>query len=90
VIKRDILYQEVTLDEYTAMLRNYNLPEDFIWLIRYLFIETLDGRNASMTNDVEKVLGRKPGSIENYINKTYPTGIWNNEIKVLVNEDAVK
>lgn len=79
VVKRNILYQEVTLDEYVAILRSYKISEDFIWLIKYLFTENLDGRNESTTNDVEKVLGRKPGTVENYITKTNQTGIWNNQ-----------
>jgi uncharacterized protein YbjT (DUF2867 family) len=79
VKKQNILYQEVSIDEYVAMLRSYELPEDSIWLIKYLFTEVLDGRNESVTNDIEKVLGRKAKDFGNYVVETLETGIWNNE-----------
>jgi uncharacterized protein YbjT (DUF2867 family) len=77
VKKQNISYQEVPIDEYVAMLRSYQLSEDFIWLIKYLFTELLDGRNESVTNDVEKVLGRKAKDFDNYALETLETGIWN-------------
>jgi uncharacterized protein YbjT (DUF2867 family) len=79
VKKQNILYQEVSIDEYVEMLRSYQLPEDSIWLIKYLFTEVLDGRNESVTNDIEKVLGRKAKDFDNYVVETLETGIWNNE-----------
>lgn len=79
VKKQNILFQEVSIDEYTEMLRSYQLPEDFIWLIRYLFTEVLDGRNESVTHDVEKILGRKAKNFDSYATETLKTGIWTNE-----------
>lgn len=77
-VNRPIVYEEISTEEYEAMLKSYELPEDAVWLITYLFSEVLDGRNESLTNDVEKVLGRKPTSFKGYAEKTIKTGIWNN------------
>lgn len=76
VNKRDISYQEIPIEEYVSVLRNYQLPEDFISLLHYLFTEVLDGRNEFITDDIEMVLGRKAGSFDNYIMKTNETGTW--------------
>ena len=59
------------------MLREYQVHEDEIWLVNYLFTEVLDGRNSSTTNDIEKVLGRKAIDFTEYVVKTAETGIWN-------------
>ena len=75
-INRRITYTEISMDEYVAMLKSYQLPDDFIWLIKYLFSEVLDGRNESLTNDVETILNRKPTSFKEYAIKTAKTGIW--------------
>lgn len=75
-IKRPITFQEVSMQEYVSLLKTYQLPEDFIWLVQYLFTEVLDGRNESLTNDIEKILGRKAASFEDYVSKTVATGIW--------------
>lgn len=77
--KQNILFQEVSIDEYVEMLRSYQLPEDFIWLIRYLFTEVLDGRNESLTHDVEKILGRKAKDFDSYAVETFKSGVWTNE-----------
>ena len=59
------------------MLRQFQIPEDVIWLVNYLFSEVLDGRNASITSDIEKVLGRKPKDFSDYVKETAETGVWN-------------
>ncbi len=74
---RNITFQPLTLEEYTQMLKEYQVPEDHIWLINYLFEQVLDGRNSSITSDIEKVLGRKAKDFSAYAKETAQTGIWN-------------
>ncbi len=73
---RDIQFQPLTLEENVQLLRSFQLPEDYIWLVNYLFEEVLDGRNASITSDIEKVLGRKATDFSVYAKATASTGIW--------------
>lgn len=77
ITKREIIFQAVELEDYVKTLREYQVPEDEIWLVNYLFTEVLDGRNSSITNDIEKVLGRKAIDFTEYVLKTAETGIWN-------------
>lgn len=77
ITEKEITFQSLELDEYLSMLREYQTPEDEIWLINYLFAEVLDGRNSSITNDVEKVLGRKATDFSTYVQNTAKTGVWN-------------
>jgi uncharacterized protein YbjT (DUF2867 family) len=76
-IGRKITFQALTLDEYVEMLREYQVPEDHIWLANYLFTEVLDGRNSSVKNDIEKVLGRKAKDFSEYVKTNANTGVWN-------------
>ena len=77
VTGRDIKFESITMDEYTKMLKEYQLPEDYIWLINYLFTEVLIDKNSIVTNDIEKVLGRKAKDFAEYARETAATGIWN-------------
>jgi uncharacterized protein YbjT (DUF2867 family) len=77
ITKREIIFQAVELEDYVKTLREYQVPEDEIWLVNYLFTEVLDGRNSYITNDIEKVLGRKAIDFTEYVLKTSKTGIWN-------------
>jgi uncharacterized protein YbjT (DUF2867 family) len=74
---RDIKFQPISIEAYTAMLRELQTPKDYLWLIEYLFTNVLDGRNSSTTNDLEKVLGRKPKDFSEYARETAATGVWN-------------
>ncbi|MDQ6470835.1 NmrA family transcriptional regulator [Flavobacterium sp. LHD-80] len=74
---RNITFQGLSLEEYTQMLKEYQVPEDHIWLVNYLFEEVLDGRNSHITSDIEKVLGRKAKDFSAYAKETAKTGIWN-------------
>lgn len=75
-LNREIAYTEISIDEYVATLKSYQLPDDFIWLIQYLFTEVLDGRNESLSNDIDKILGRKPTTFKEYVSKTAKTSVW--------------
>jgi uncharacterized protein YbjT (DUF2867 family) len=75
-LKRDISYTEISMDAYVAALKSYQLPDNFILLMQYLFTEVLDGRNESLSNDIENILGRRPTSFDAYADKTANTGIW--------------
>lgn len=77
VIKKEIVFESLTVEKYINMLREYQLPEDEIWLINYLFSEVMDGRNSSTTNDIEKVLGRKATDFSEYVMETAKSGVWN-------------
>lgn len=72
-----ITFNALSIREYTAMLRDHQVSEDVIWLVDYLFTEVLDGRNSSLTNDIEKVLGRKAKDFSDYAKETAARGIWN-------------
>ncbi len=76
-INRPVVYEEVSMDGYTKILRDYQVPENIIWLMKHLFTEELDGRNESLTQDIEDVIGRKPTTFREYVVKTDQTGVWN-------------
>lgn len=73
---KKIRYEQVSSNEYAAMLKEYGLPEDLISLITYLFGEVLDGRNTGVTDGVQRALGRKPTDFSEYVKKSAATGVW--------------
>jgi hypothetical protein len=53
------------------------VPADFVWLLKHLFTEVLDGRNAHLTDGVRRALGRQPRDFSDYARDAAATGIWN-------------
>lgn len=77
---KTIYYKEISIDDYIITLREYNVPDVIINLITYLFTEVLDGRNESITDGVERALGRKPTDFSEYAKKAAKTGVWNTDL----------
>lgn len=73
---RQIIFEQISIEEYSRMLNEYNVPDYLIELICYLFGEVMDGRNEYITNGVQQILGRKPKNFSEYIQKTIKTGVW--------------
>ncbi len=73
---RDIRYRSVPVGDFTAQLSADGLPGDYVSLVGYLFTSVLDGRNSHLSQDVERLLGRKPRDFADYARETAATGIW--------------
>ena len=79
--ERHLKFQAITQEEYNAMMKAAGIPSDYIWLFDYLFREVLGNpNNQVVTNDVEKVLGRKATDFSTYARVTAKTGVWNQTI----------
>jgi len=74
---RDLRFVQVSPEAYVAALEAEGVPTDIIWLVNYLFTTVLDGRNASLTDGVQRALGRPPKDLADYAGETAATGVWN-------------
>ena len=75
---REIRYTPCSLKQYIESLEGLSVSDDYIWLLDYLFSNVLDAPgNNVVTEDVEKVLGRKPIDFNAYAEETVKTGVWN-------------
>lgn len=73
---REIRYVQVPMEEYVVALEQAQLPPDFVALIKYLFTEVLDGRNAHVTDGVQHALGRAPRDFADYARNATANGAW--------------
>jgi len=55
-----------------AMLKEYGLPDDFIWLLNHLFTEVL-GSKAQLGDGVQRALGRQPRDFTDYAREAAAT-----------------
>jgi uncharacterized protein YbjT (DUF2867 family) len=75
-VGRPVAYQQVPVDDYTAEARRQGVPEGVAWLLTYLFGTVLDGRNASLGDGVERVLGRPAKDFADYARDAAAAGAW--------------
>ncbi|TJY35939.1 NmrA family NAD(P)-binding protein [Pontimicrobium aquaticum] len=78
---RDIVFTPIALPAYVNVMKQQGVPADYVWLIEYLFSEVLgDPKNSEITNDIEKVLNRKPIDFSEYVKETATSGVWNPKV----------
>ena len=56
----DIRYRQVTGTAFTAARVAESVPDEYVWLLDYLFGTVLDGRNEYVADGVQRALGREP------------------------------
>ncbi|GAA4845120.1 NAD(P)H-binding protein [Luteimicrobium xylanilyticum] len=76
---REIGYTSVPADDYAAALTAEGVPADVTDLLTYLFTTVLDGRNAQVSDGVQRVLGRPARDFADYAHDTAATGVWTSE-----------
>jgi len=77
-VGRDINYVPITIEEFKQGMKAAGLPDSYVWLFGYLFKEVLGNPdNQEVSSDIEKVLGRKAISFDDYVTKTVDSGVWN-------------
>jgi uncharacterized protein YbjT (DUF2867 family) len=74
---REIRYVQIPPEQYTSALTAHDVPADFVRLLTYLFTTVLDGRNAHLTDGVQRALGREPRDFTDYARDAAATGVWN-------------
>ncbi|MFQ6026339.1 MAG: NAD(P)H-binding protein [Dehalococcoidia bacterium] len=74
-VGRDIRYMRVSADQYASALEA-ELPPEFVWLVKYIFTNVLDGRNAYLTDGVQRALGREPRDFADYARNAASSGVW--------------
>ncbi|MHA7901418.1 MAG: NAD(P)H-binding protein [Henriciella sp.] len=73
---REIQYIDVPHDAFVAEVANSGAPKDVVWMLDYLFATVLDGRNAHLTDGVQRALGRPPKDFADFARDVAATGIW--------------
>ncbi len=74
---RTIRYTPVPHDAFVQSVADSGAPQDVLWMLDYLFATVLDGRNAYITDGVQRALGREPKDFADYAKDVAGTGRWN-------------
>lgn len=73
---RDVRYVPVEVDDYLAALRGHGVPPVYVMLLETLTREVLDGRNAYLSDGVERALGHPPRDFRDFARQAAATGVW--------------
>ncbi|GGT42143.1 NmrA family transcriptional regulator [Streptomyces chromofuscus] len=73
---RELTYRPVSAAEYGARLAGFGEPPEAVDLLVDVFETLLDGRNAHLSDGVERVLGRPPRDFTRFATEAAAAGTW--------------
>jgi uncharacterized protein YbjT (DUF2867 family) len=73
---RELRYVPVSPEQYASVLAEH-IPAEHVAMLAEMFTRVLDGRNAHLTDAVERALGRRPRDFSEYARDAAAAGIWN-------------
>ena len=73
---REIEFVPVPHEAFVKEVADSGAPKDVVWMLDYLFATVLDGRNAYLTDGVQRALGRPPKDFADYAREIAASGIW--------------
>jgi uncharacterized protein YbjT (DUF2867 family) len=73
---RDIRYVPVSAEEYLTGAIATGTPPELARMLTELFATVLDGRNASLTDGVQRALGRPARDFADYARSVAASGVW--------------
>jgi len=73
---RTLRYEQIEPQQFASLLEGNGVPADVVALVTYLFTTVLDGRNAQLTDGVQRALGREPRDFADYARAAAATGVW--------------
>ena len=74
--RRNVAFVQIPHDAFVAGAIESGAPKDVIWMLDYLFSTVLDGRNAYLTDGVQRALGRAPRDFSDFAREIAATGAW--------------
>jgi len=75
-IGTDIKYISIPHEAFISSITDSGAPKEVAWLLDYLFTTVLDGRNAYLTDGVQRALGREPRDFSAYAKDVASTKVW--------------
>lgn len=73
---RDIRFVPIPQEAFNQAIRESGAPDEYAWLLNYLFETVLDGRNANLCDGVQRALGRAPRDFAEFAREISERGIW--------------
>ena len=81
VTNHNVQFIQIPKTDFNQAIIDTGAPADIAWLLNYLFETVLDGRNAYLSDGVQRALGREPADFRDFVQRIAARGNWeqNNE-----------
>lgn len=78
---REVQFLQIPKEDFNQAITASGAPRGIAWLLNYLFETVLDGRNAYLSDGVQRALGREPADFTDFARRIAARGAWNQTSK---------
>lgn len=71
-----VQFIQIPKEAFARSVAEAGAPADLVWLLNYLFETVLDGRNAYVSDGVQRALDREPADFTDFARSVAATGVW--------------
>lgn len=75
-VGREVKFEQIPQQAFNEAVRESGAPDEYAWLLNYLFETVLDGRNAYLCDGVQRALGRPPRDFSDFARQIAESGAW--------------
>lgn len=75
-VGREVQFNQIPKEAFASAITESGAPKEIAWLLNYLFDTVLDGRNAYISDGVQRALGREPTDFADYAGRIAASGLW--------------
>lgn len=68
---KNVVYNDLPLEVYTAQLRTFGVPEEFIGLMAAFATDIKNGQHEAVSSDLAQLLGHKPADLKQSLKEIY-------------------
>ncbi|MFF5487442.1 NAD(P)H-binding protein [Streptomyces virginiae] len=73
---RVVTYRPLPPEEFAVHAGSQGVPEEFVGLLNLLYGWIAEGRFATLADGVQRVLGREPRDVADYVRRAAAFGVW--------------
>ena len=73
---REVVFVQLPREDFAQAIAETGAPPEIAWLLNYLFDTVLDGRNAYISDGVQRALGRDPIDFAEFARRNAESGSW--------------
>jgi festuclavine dehydrogenase len=70
---------KITEKEWASNMKSYGVPDDYANLLASLETFVSEGKEARLNDCVERLTGKKPGTLEDFVDECIKKRIWAKE-----------
>jgi len=82
--QRNVQFIQIPKTDFNQAISDAGAPAEIVWLLNYLFETVLNGKNAYLSDGIQRALGREPADFRDFVQRIAARGNWEQNIE----EDA--